>query len=94
MVPAQPAFLAAFAVMAVVAIAICAALYGLPGTPVKERLQRASRVILRLLTYPLGLVLLTVMFVCLWVSTLVNYTVRRVGGHPVSSFRLRATFDD
>ena len=94
MVPTEPYSLAIFFGLGLFALAAGATLYGLPGTPVKERLRFASKLILRVLTYPVGLVLLTVMFVALWVSTLVNFTVRRVGGHPVTGFRLKATFDD
>lgn len=54
----------------------------------------AFKLILRLLSYPLCVVLITLMFAGLYLATIVSYTVRRVGSKPTTGFRLRASFDD
>lgn len=54
----------------------------------------AFKLILRLLSYPLCVVLITLMFAGLYLATIVSYTVRRVGSKPTTGFRLKASFDD
>lgn len=94
MVPLDPASLATFFGIGLATIFVGATLYGMPGKPVKERIEDASKLILRLLSYPLVLVCITVIFAGLYLATIVNYTARRIGGKPTARFRLRASFDD
>jgi hypothetical protein len=94
MVPLDPTSLATFLAIGLAVIFTGATIYGLPGKPVKERIEDASKLILSLLSYPLCVLVITAQFMCLYLGTIVSYTMRRVGGKQTTQFNLKASFGD
>lgn len=52
------------------------------------------RFILRILSYPLTLVCITIIFALTYIATIANYTIRRFTGPLPTGFKLRVSFDD
>lgn len=86
-------FLTALALLAIAALLAAGLYWSREPVKVRNGFRRASNLILRLLSYPLCLLALTLLFIGQWLMTIVRYTAGRVRGEPMTMIKITVAFD-
>lgn len=75
----------------IVALVSGTSLYSLNNRACVNKLRQ---LVLRLLSYPLTILCITIIFAFSYVTTIAQYTLRRIDGPLPTGFKLRVSFDD
>lgn len=93
MVPVVPNLTTLLALVTALIVVAGLAYWAREPEKVKDKGRAALSLIKRVTSYPVVVVLIVVFHFVSCLGTVVNYTVRRVGGIPVKKINLKVTFD-